>query len=98
LTLARITEVIRGRFKVESTLPGADLLLHRIGWSVQVPARQAAEQDEARTTTWREETWPIVKTAADLCAWIYSGDESGQGFRPPKAAPGTARADPGGQP
>ena len=60
-TLARIAEVIRARFGVGYTLPGADLLLHRIGWSVQVPARQAAERDEARITGWREETWPVVK-------------------------------------
>jgi transposase len=43
-TLARITWVIRVRFKVDYTLAGADLLLHRTGWSVQVPARQAAER------------------------------------------------------
>jgi transposase len=60
-TLARIAEVIRGRFRVEYTLPGADLLLHRIGWSVQVPARRAAERDEARVAAWREETWPVIK-------------------------------------
>jgi transposase len=60
-TLARIAEVICSRFKVSYTLAGADLLLHRIGWSVQVPARQAAERDEARITAWREETWPVVK-------------------------------------
>ncbi len=60
-TLARITEVIRGRFKVGYTLAGADRLLHRIGWSVQVSARQAAERDEARIAAWREETWPVVK-------------------------------------
>ncbi len=59
-TLARIAEVIRARFGVGYTLPGADLLLHRIGWSVQVPARQAAERDEARIAGWREETWPVV--------------------------------------
>jgi transposase len=60
-TLARITEVIWQRFGAEYTLGGADLLLHRIGWSVQVPARQAAERDEARIADWREETWPVVK-------------------------------------
>jgi transposase len=60
-TLARITEVIRGRFRMDYTLAGADLLLHRIGWSVQVPARRAAERDEARIAAWREETWPVVK-------------------------------------
>ncbi len=60
-TLARITQVIRSRFRVEYTLAGADLLLHRIGWSVQVPARRAAERDEARIAAWRQETWPVVK-------------------------------------
>jgi transposase len=60
-TLPRIAEVIRSRFKVDYTLAGADLLLHRIGWSVQVPARRAAERDEARIAAWREETWPVVK-------------------------------------
>ena len=43
-----------GRFGVEYTLAGADLLLHRIGWSLQFPARRAAERDEARIVTWRQ--------------------------------------------
>jgi len=60
-TLARITEVIWRRFGAEYTLAGADLLLHRIGWSVQFPARQAAERDEARIAAWRQEVWPVVK-------------------------------------
>src|SRR3954449_8365645 len=45
-TLARIAAVVRERFGVDYTLPGVDLLLHRLGWSVQVPARRAAERDE----------------------------------------------------
>src|SRR3954471_17020288 len=36
-TLARIAAVVRERFGVDYTLPGVDLLLHRLGWSVQVP-------------------------------------------------------------
>src|SRR3954454_21082633 len=60
-TLARIAAVVRERFGVDYTLPGVDLLLHRVGWSVQVPARRAAERDEERITAWREETWPAVK-------------------------------------
>ena len=32
---------------IEYTLAGLDLLLHRIGWSVQVPARRAAERPAA---------------------------------------------------
>ena len=34
---------------------------HRIGWSVQVPARRAAERNEAAIAAWREETWPVIK-------------------------------------
>jgi transposase len=60
-TLARIGEVVWRRFGVEYTLAGLDLLLHRIGWSVQVPARQAAERDEAAIAAWREVTWPVIK-------------------------------------
>src|SRR3954453_18513626 len=60
-TLPRIAEVVHTRFGVDYTLPGLDLLLHRLGWSVQVPARQAAERDEEQITAWREETWPEIK-------------------------------------
>jgi transposase len=60
-TLPRIAEVVRTRFGVDYTLAGLDLLLHRLGWSVQVPARHAAERDEERITAWREATWPEIK-------------------------------------
>jgi len=60
-TLARIADQVWRRFGVEYTLAGMDVLLHRIGWSVQVPARRAAERDEARIAAWREATWPVVK-------------------------------------
>jgi transposase len=63
-TLARIGELVRGRFGVDYTLAGLDVLLHRIGWSVQVPARRAAERDEAAIAAWREETWPVIKAFA----------------------------------
>jgi putative transposase len=60
-TLARIAEVIRSRFKVDYTLAGVGLLLHRIDWSVQVPARQAAERNEAAIAAWKEADWPVIK-------------------------------------
>ena len=60
-TLARIADLVRRRFGADYTLAGLDLLLHRIGWSVQVPARQAAERDEAAIARWKEVTWPVVK-------------------------------------
>ena len=84
-TLARIGELVRRRFRADYTLAGLDLLLHRIGWSVQVPARQAAERDEAadRPLAAGDLARP-KKTAADLGAWLCFEDESGQGLRPPK--------------
>ena len=60
-TLARIGEVVRRRFGVEYTLAGLDLLLHRIGWSVQVPARRATERDESRIAAWQDEQWPVIR-------------------------------------
>ena len=60
-TLARIAELVHERFGAQYTLAGMDLLLHRIGWSVQVTARRAAERDEAAVAAWREETWPVIK-------------------------------------
>ena len=39
---------------MECTLAGMDVLAHRIEWTVQVPARRAAERDEAAIAAWRE--------------------------------------------
>src|SRR6266700_2532312 len=60
-TLARVAEQAWRRFGVEYTLAGTAVLLHRIGWSVQVPARRAAERDEDKAARWREDTWPVIK-------------------------------------
>jgi transposase len=60
-TLSRIGELARERFGIQHTLAGLDVLLHRIGWSVQVPARRAAERDEDQIARWREENWPVIK-------------------------------------
>jgi transposase len=60
-TLARVADLAWQRFGVEYTLAGVHVLLHRMGWSVQVPARRAAERDEAAVAAWRDETWPAIK-------------------------------------
>ncbi len=87
---------MRRRFGVEYTLAGLDVLLHRIGWSVQVPARRAAERDEAAIAA--VEGGDLAggkRTAADLGAWLVFEDESGQGLRPPqRAGPGDGAARP----
>ncbi|MFD3475923.1 winged helix-turn-helix domain-containing protein [Streptomyces sp. NPDC058695] len=60
-TLARIAEVVRRGFGGEYTLAGMDLLLHRIGWSLQVPSRKATECDEEKIAAWKDEQWPVIK-------------------------------------
>ena len=97
-TLARIAEAVWRRSGVEYTLTGMDVLLHRAGWSVQVPARRAAERDEAQVAAWKQETWARHKrAAADLGARLCFEDESGSG---PEAAQGPhlgpPRPHPGG--
>jgi transposase len=94
-TLARIGELVRERFAVDYTPTGQDVLLHRIGWSVQVPARRAAERDEDAIAAWREETWPVIKDGggpgrlALLRRRVRPGPEAA-----PRAAPGAAAAAP----
>ena len=53
------------------TLAGLDLLLHRIGWSVQVPARQATERSEEQVTAWKQERWPVIK--GRRVTWGFAG-------------------------
>ncbi|MEU9992776.1 winged helix-turn-helix domain-containing protein [Streptomyces sp. NPDC048045] len=60
-TLARIAEIVGRRCGVEYALAGLDLLLHRIGWSVQVPSRKATERNEEKIAAWKDEQWPVIK-------------------------------------
>src|SRR6266511_1966103 len=46
-TLPRITTLIGRLFHVRYTERGVSYLLHRIGWTPQVPVHRAAERDEA---------------------------------------------------
>src|ERR1700755_2938173 len=84
-TLSRVAEQCWRRFEVEYTLAGMDVLLHRIGWTVQVPARRAAERDEDKIARGREDTRPGIKAPRRILgAGPCFGDESGQGLRPPE--------------
>ncbi|MFE6806644.1 winged helix-turn-helix domain-containing protein [Streptomyces sp. NPDC057696] len=64
-TLARIAEVVHRRFRVEYTLAGLDLLLHRIDWSVQVPSRKATERDEEKSATSKRSLTNLTKHSLD---------------------------------
>ena len=97
-TLARIRTVIARRFHVHFSLKQVSRILHTMGWSVQVPVHQAAEQDPKAVQRWVKEVWPQVgKPSRATGAWLCFEDESGQSL---KAAQGTylvpRRPHPGG--
>ena len=52
-----VTALIGRLFHVSYTLRGVSYLLHRIGFSPQVPAHRAAERNEAAIAEWRAVTW-----------------------------------------
>src|SRR4249920_915941 len=56
-TLARITLLIGRLFRVSYTPRGVSYLLHRIGWTPQIPQRRAIERDEDAIAAWRAGTW-----------------------------------------
>jgi transposase len=60
-TLARVATLIGRLFHVRYTLRGTSYLLHRLGFSPQVPKHRAVERDEKAITTWRTETWAKVR-------------------------------------
>ncbi len=60
-TLARITTLIGQLFHVRYTLRGTSYLLHRIGFTPQVPVHRAAERDEDAIAAWRAVTWAKVR-------------------------------------
>jgi transposase len=60
-TLARVEALIERLSGVSSTLRGVSFLLHRLGFSPQVPAHRAFERDEDAIAEWRSATWAKVR-------------------------------------
>jgi transposase len=60
-TLVRIKTLIGRRFHKTMTLSAIAGMLHRHGFSHQVPARRAVERDEAEVAGWVKDTWPRAK-------------------------------------
>jgi transposase len=60
-TAARVRTLIGRKFHISYSVSGVTRLLHRMGYSVQMPARPAAERDEDTITAWREATWQEVE-------------------------------------
>ena len=60
-TMARIAEVIHRTFKIACHPNTAGLLMRRLKWSHQKPARRAVERDEPAIERWKRRDWPRVK-------------------------------------
>src|SRR4051794_10078229 len=60
-TLARVAQLIERRFEVSYTLRGVSYLLHRMGYSQQVPLRRAIERDPEAIASWHRRRWPSVR-------------------------------------
>src|SRR4051794_20631625 len=60
-TLARVATLIGRLFHLRYTPRGTAYLLHRMGWSWQVPRHRAAERNEDAVAEWRTLTWAKVR-------------------------------------
>ncbi|MFJ3311190.1 IS630 family transposase [Streptomyces sp. NPDC086549] len=60
-TAARVATLIGRKFHVAYSVSGATRLMHRLGFSPQIPARRVAARDETAVTVWKEATWAEVK-------------------------------------
>ena len=60
-TLARVRQLVRRLFRVDYTERGVSYLLHRMGWSRQVPVHRAVERDDTEIEMWKRRVWPRVK-------------------------------------
>jgi len=60
-TLARVRDLVVGKFRVQYTIPGIWYLLRRRGWTCQIGARRAIERDDCAVEVWKKEAWPRMK-------------------------------------
>ena len=60
-TLARIGKLITKLFGVRYHNSHVWLLMTKLGWSCQKPARRAKQRDEEAIESWRKVRWPKIK-------------------------------------
>ncbi|MFB7867935.1 winged helix-turn-helix domain-containing protein [Streptomyces sp. NPDC056069] len=82
-TASGVATLIGRKFRVSYSVSGATRLMHRLGFSPQVPARRVTERDEQAVNVWKEATRAEVKE---------SGRPAGV-----TSAPRMKRASPGGR-
>ncbi|MFC9614501.1 transposase [Streptomyces sp. NPDC056938] len=94
-TAARVATLTGGKFHVSYSVWGATRLMHRLGFSPQVPARRVAERDERAVDVWKEATWAEVKepgrpAGVTSASRTRPGSPAGR----PKDAPGAGVGSP----
>jgi transposase len=70
-TLRRIAAGIRVHFGVRYHPAHVWNVLRRLGWSCQVPERQAIQRDEQAIAHWKRDKWPAIKKSPTT--WRPSG-------------------------
>lgn len=70
-TLKRIGQVVRKKFRVKYCISNLWKLMDGLGWSCQVPTKQARERREAEIRYWKHHVWPHIKKGRS--AWSPFG-------------------------
>ncbi|MFJ9753079.1 winged helix-turn-helix domain-containing protein [Streptomyces chartreusis] len=92
---ARAATLIGRKFHVSYSISGATRLMHRLGFSPQVPVRRVAERDERAVPAWKEATWAEVKEPGRPAeATSASRTKPGSPGRRPKDEPGAGAGAP----
>jgi transposase len=73
-TTARISEVIRKKFRVAYHRDHVGRLMHRLGWSHQKPQKKALERDERKIRRFLRQDWPRVKKTPS--GWVPTSSSS----------------------
>jgi transposase len=60
-TAPRVRKLIRDRFRVRYHESHVWLLLRKLGWTCQKPAKRALERDEEAIQHWVKRRWPRIK-------------------------------------
>jgi len=82
-TTKLMARLIQQQFGVAYSHNHVGVIMHELGYSWQMPAKQARERDEAKITQWREHTWPqLVRQSAQRPSTLVFVDEAGYSMIP----------------
>jgi transposase len=77
-TTKLMARLIFDRFGVEYSHNHIGVIMHELGYSWQLPAKQARERDQAQIDRWRQESWPaIVQQSRQRTSALVFVDEAG---------------------